>query len=94
MTVAQELDKRLFDGFVKPKAAIVKEIIRNGILDNKMDWYETPQPTGNFLENWFLEAELIGECRNTVVYVWNFDVPCKHSRASQQSDWISAGPDA
>jgi len=45
MTVAQELDKRLFDGFVKPKAAIVKEIIRNGILDNKMDWYETPQPT-------------------------------------------------
>lgn len=47
MTVAQELDKTLFDGYVKPKAAIVMDIVRNGILDNTMDWYETPQPTGN-----------------------------------------------
>jgi hypothetical protein len=82
MTVAQELDKKLFDGYVKPKAAVVKEIIRNGILDSKMDWYETPQPTGNSPENCFLEAGLIGECRNTAVHVRNFDVPRERSRAS------------
>jgi exocyst complex component 2 len=82
MTVAQELDKRLFDGYVKPKAVVVKEIIRNGILDSKMDWYETPQPTGNSPEICFLEVELIGGCRNTAVHVRNIDVPREHSRAS------------
>lgn len=48
MTVVQELDKTLFEGYVKPKANIVMGIIRNGILDSQMDWYETPQPTGIF----------------------------------------------
>ncbi|THH19659.1 hypothetical protein EW146_g1566 [Bondarzewia mesenterica] len=33
MTVVNELDKTLFDGYVKPKATIVTGIIRNGILD-------------------------------------------------------------
>lgn len=47
MTVVQELDKTLFEGYVKPKADIVTGIIRNGILTSNMDWYETPQPTGN-----------------------------------------------
>jgi exocyst complex component 2 len=47
MGVVQEIDQKLFDGYVKPKAAIVNEIVRNGILDSNMDWYETPQPTGN-----------------------------------------------
>lgn len=46
MTVVQELDKTLFDGYVKPKATIVTSIVRRGILDPDMDWYETPQPTG------------------------------------------------
>lgn len=46
MTVVQELDKTLFGGYVKPKAAIVTSIVRRGILDSDMDWYETPQPTG------------------------------------------------
>ncbi|KII91212.1 hypothetical protein PLICRDRAFT_173102 [Plicaturopsis crispa FD-325 SS-3] len=45
MTVVQELDKTLFDGYVKPKAAVVTSIVRNGILDSNMDWFETPQPT-------------------------------------------------
>ncbi|EIM87714.1 uncharacterized protein STEHIDRAFT_147005 [Stereum hirsutum FP-91666 SS1] len=45
MTVVQELDKTLFGGYVKPKAAIVTSIVRRGILDSDMDWYETPQPT-------------------------------------------------
>jgi len=45
LTVVQELDKTLFDGYVKPKAKIAMDILRRGILDSNMDWYETPQPT-------------------------------------------------
>ncbi|TFK71888.1 hypothetical protein BDN72DRAFT_837032 [Pluteus cervinus] len=45
MTVVKELDKTLFEGYIKPKAAIVTTTIRGGILDPEMDWYETPQPT-------------------------------------------------
>lgn len=46
MTVVKELDKTLFDGYVKPKSAVVMGIVRDGILDPQMDWFETPQPTG------------------------------------------------
>lgn len=46
MTVVAELDKTLFDAYVKPKASVVMGIVRDGILDPNMDWYETPQPTG------------------------------------------------
>lgn len=46
MTVVRELDKTLFDGYAKPKASVAMSIVRNGILDSEMDWYETPQPTG------------------------------------------------
>ncbi|KAF8841998.1 hypothetical protein BDN67DRAFT_900284 [Paxillus ammoniavirescens] len=42
--VVQELDKTLFNGYVKPKSAMVTAILREGILDPEMDWYETPQP--------------------------------------------------
>ncbi len=49
MVVVKELDKTLFDGYVNPKAEALKEIIRGGILDPAMDWYETPQPTGAYL---------------------------------------------
>ncbi|KAG5643067.1 hypothetical protein DXG03_001595 [Asterophora parasitica] len=45
LTVVQELDKTLFDGYVKPKAKAAMDILRSGILDPNMDWYETPQPT-------------------------------------------------
>ncbi|KAF7350428.1 Exocyst complex component SEC5 [Mycena venus] len=45
MTVVQELDKTLFEGYTKPKADNVTTIIRGGILDSGMDWYDTPQPT-------------------------------------------------
>ncbi|KAI5996502.1 exocyst complex component Sec5-domain-containing protein [Pisolithus orientalis] len=43
--VVQELDKTLFDGYIKPKSAVVASILKEGILDPEMDWYETPQPT-------------------------------------------------
>lgn len=46
MVVVKELDKTLFDGYVNPKAEALKEIMRGGFLDPAMDWYETPQPTG------------------------------------------------
>ncbi|KAL1716688.1 exocyst complex component Sec5-domain-containing protein [Schizophyllum commune] len=45
MTVVQELDKTLFESFVKPKGVAVMRILRSGILASDMDWYETPQPT-------------------------------------------------
>ncbi|KAJ6631115.1 exocyst complex component Sec5-domain-containing protein [Mycena sp. CBHHK59/15] len=45
MTVVQELDKTLFEGYTKPKVDNVTSIIRGGILDSGMDWYDTPQPT-------------------------------------------------
>ncbi len=46
MTVVQELDKSLFEGYVKPKVTLVTEIMRKGVLDPDMDWYETPRPSG------------------------------------------------
>lgn len=45
MTVVKELDKTLFEGYVKPRAKIVTDIVRGGILDPQMNWYETPHPT-------------------------------------------------
>ncbi|KAI0371254.1 hypothetical protein BV20DRAFT_1120669 [Pilatotrama ljubarskyi] len=44
MTVVQELDKTLFESYFKPKSGALTSIVRNGILDPHMDWYETPQP--------------------------------------------------
>jgi exocyst complex component 2 len=49
MKAVTALDKTLFDGYVKPKAAAVAVILREGILDKDMDWYETLQPTGEFV---------------------------------------------
>lgn len=46
MTVTEGLNKTLFEGYAKPKAEAAMALIRNGILDKEMDWYETPQPTG------------------------------------------------
>jgi hypothetical protein len=46
MTVVKELDSNLFKAYTKPKAAILTQIIRGGILDPAMDWYDTPQPSG------------------------------------------------
>ncbi len=46
MTVVQELDKTLFESYFKPKSAALTAIVRNGILDPQMDWYETPPPKG------------------------------------------------
>jgi exocyst complex component 2 len=44
--VVQELDKTLFESYVRPKSAVLTSIVRGGVLDSSMDWYETPQPKG------------------------------------------------
>ncbi|KAI0030356.1 exocyst complex component Sec5-domain-containing protein [Vararia minispora EC-137] len=44
MTVVRELDKSLFNGYVKPKAALICDRLRRGILDPSMDWFKTPPP--------------------------------------------------
>ena len=46
MAVVKELDKTLFESYFKPKSTALTSIVRNGILDPEMDWYETPQPKG------------------------------------------------
>ncbi|KAJ4468807.1 exocyst complex component sec5 [Lentinula aciculospora] len=44
MTIIADLDKTMFEGYSKPRAAVVTSLVRGGILDESMDWYETPQP--------------------------------------------------
>ncbi|KAI0711370.1 exocyst complex component Sec5-domain-containing protein [Earliella scabrosa] len=44
MTVVQELDKTLFESYFKPKSAALTAIVRDGVLDPQMDWFETPPP--------------------------------------------------
>jgi len=46
MQVVNELDKTLFKDFIYPKSQELITVIRNGILDPRMDWFETPRPTG------------------------------------------------
>jgi len=46
MTVVDQLDRTLFDKFLELKVTIATGKLRGGILDPEMDWYETPQPTG------------------------------------------------
>ncbi|KDN40191.1 hypothetical protein RSAG8_08254, partial [Rhizoctonia solani AG-8 WAC10335] len=45
MEVLSEIDKRLFDTFIKDKIVHLTKIMRYGILESGLDWYETPRPT-------------------------------------------------
>ncbi|KAG6827599.1 hypothetical protein H0H92_011172 [Tricholoma furcatifolium] len=45
LNAVQDRDMALFNSYVKPKVNAAIEILRKGILDSNMDWYETPQPT-------------------------------------------------
>ncbi|KAK2461007.1 hypothetical protein APHAL10511_006948 [Amanita phalloides] len=45
LTVIQELDTTLFERYAKPKAKTAAALLRSGILNPSMDWYETLQPT-------------------------------------------------
>jgi exocyst complex component 2 len=48
-SIVHSLDDKLFDGYIQPRVAVVMEHIRTGVLDEKMDWYDTPPPTGELL---------------------------------------------
>ena len=48
MTVMTELDQTLFETYVKAKLEVTLALLRGGLLDPQMDWYDTPQPTGRF----------------------------------------------
>lgn len=41
----------MFQGYSKPRAAVVTSLVRGGILDESMDWYETLQPKGKYSNN-------------------------------------------
>ncbi|KAF8699849.1 Exocyst complex component Sec5, partial [Rhizoctonia solani] len=45
MEVLSEIDKKLFDTFIKDKITHLTKIMRYGILESGLDWYETPRPT-------------------------------------------------
>ncbi|GAA6006556.1 hypothetical protein JCM10207_004971 [Rhodosporidiobolus poonsookiae] len=45
MDVTDQLDKILFDDYVKRKSADVAKIIRKGVLGGTVNWYEADKPT-------------------------------------------------
>lgn len=79
MKVVTGLDKTLFDRYVKPKAAVVAAILREGILDKDMDWYETPHPTGEPVPLLFSGSNI--HSRGTAIYVHGLDGPRRDPRA-------------
>ncbi|KDE09777.1 hypothetical protein MVLG_00177 [Microbotryum lychnidis-dioicae p1A1 Lamole] len=45
MDVTEQLDKILFDDYVKRKSADVAKILRKGVLGGTVDWFEAAKPT-------------------------------------------------
>lgn len=45
MDVVQEMDRLLFDYYIKQRSSTLNRIIRDGILNSGIDWYDTPRPT-------------------------------------------------
>ncbi|KIJ39010.1 hypothetical protein M422DRAFT_258163 [Sphaerobolus stellatus SS14] len=43
--VLVEVDRTLFDDYAKQTAMNLTRLIREGIMDTNMDWFETPRPT-------------------------------------------------
>jgi exocyst complex component 2 len=70
MTVVTELDKTLFEGYIKAKSDAVTSIIRGGILDDQMDWYETPQPKGMSSES---DALIISTASNAEIRPYMYE---------------------
>lgn len=92
MMVVQELDKTLFEGYVKPKATVVTGIVRGGILDPEMDWYETPQPKGAYFG--YSPTPMLPhhsrDNRDPAVRVRDDDVSRRRPRASQRGGSTSS----
>lgn len=47
--VIGQLDKILFDDYIKRKASALGRIIHEGVLGGKIDWFTAPKPTGESL---------------------------------------------
>ncbi|KAH7105187.1 exocyst complex component Sec5-domain-containing protein [Auriculariales sp. MPI-PUGE-AT-0066] len=45
MDVVQEMDRLMFDYYIKQKSATVNTILRDGIINSRIDWFDTPRPT-------------------------------------------------
>lgn len=45
--VTEQLDKILFDDYIKRKSAMVAVIIRKGVLGGTVDWFMANKPTGS-----------------------------------------------
>lgn len=86
MDVVQEMDKLMFDYYIKQRASALNQIIRDGILNSGIDWYETPRPTGVlhavFNPNNIPLTEATS--RNPYVHVRRASIPRRSARASQQ----------
>jgi exocyst complex component 2 len=52
LEVTDQLDKILFDDYVKRKSGQVGSIIRNGVLGGRVDWYQAEKPKGEFLSTY------------------------------------------
>lgn len=44
--VVGQLDKILFDDYIKGKSVLLGRTIEKGILGDGIDWYNAPKPTG------------------------------------------------
>lgn len=84
MTIVQELDNTLFESYIKPKAAVLMGMMRDGVLDPEMDWYETPQPRGLSHSIIILipSQNRLSARRDPPVCIRNPDVPCGSARTS------------
>lgn len=72
MTVVDQLDQTLFDTFLKPKVIVATGKLRGGILDPEMDWYETPQPTGELTRARARRVDLAPPWRARIVHAAAF----------------------
>lgn len=44
--VVDQLDKILFDDFIRRKTNDLRDVIKGGILESNVDWYRAPKPRG------------------------------------------------
>jgi exocyst complex component 2 len=44
--VIRSVDRTLFEDYIKPKATVLTSLMRKGVIDSGVDWYDIPRPTG------------------------------------------------
>ncbi|PVG00796.1 hypothetical protein CPB86DRAFT_782356 [Serendipita vermifera] len=43
--VIRSVDMTLFEDYIRPKASVLTSLMRKGIIDSGVDWYDLPRPT-------------------------------------------------